>query len=79
MVDEDALFAALSSGMIKGAALDVFEAEPPKDNRLLELDNVIATPHIAGSTREAQKRCGLDLVEQMKEIISSSWLGTIDD
>jgi D-3-phosphoglycerate dehydrogenase len=54
LVDEDALYAALRDGDIAGAGLDVRVDEPPCDNRFEALDNVVLTPHIAGSTREAQ-------------------------
>ena len=55
LVEDAALVAALKSGHVAGAALDVFTIEPPKDSAYFELDNVILTPHVAGSTGEAQE------------------------
>lgn len=54
LVDEDALYAALRGGIIAGAGLDVRAAEPPTDDRFEGLNNVVLTPHVAGSTQEAQ-------------------------
>jgi len=65
LVDEAALLAALKSGHLAGAALDVFEVEPPMNRELLEHPKVIATPHIGASTAEAQGRAGSDLVEEV--------------
>ncbi|MFO7991274.1 MAG: hydroxyacid dehydrogenase [Thermoplasmata archaeon] len=67
VVDEDALYDALTNGEIKFASKDVFEEEPPKDNPLLELDNFHATPHIGGQTFEGGKRAGTQAAEQVIE------------
>jgi D-3-phosphoglycerate dehydrogenase len=64
LVDEDALLDALRSGKVAGAALDVFSSEP-YSGPLLELDNVVATPHLAASTDEAQDRAGVIVAEQV--------------
>jgi D-3-phosphoglycerate dehydrogenase / 2-oxoglutarate reductase len=64
LIDEDALLAALQSGKVGGAALDVFSTEPYA-GPLLELDNVVATPHLAASTEEAQDRAGVIIAEQV--------------
>lgn len=67
VVDEKALYEALKSGIIRGACLDVFENEPPKDSPLLTLDSVLLTPHIGASTNEAQKRAGVIVAEKIIE------------
>ncbi len=64
LVDEEALLEALRSGRVAGAALDVFESEP-YSGPLLELDNVVVTPHLAASTGEAQDRAGVIVAEQV--------------
>jgi len=64
LVDEAALLAALQSGKVAGAALDVF-SEEPYSGPLLELDNVVVTPHLAASTDEAQDRAGVIVAEQV--------------
>ena len=64
LVDEDDLLEALKSGKVGGAALDVFSTEP-YTGPLLELDNVVATPHLAASTEEAQDRAGVIIAEQV--------------
>ena len=64
LVDEEALLAALRSSKVAAAALDVFSAEP-YSGPLLELDNVVVTPHLAASTAEAQDRAGIIVAEQV--------------
>ncbi len=69
LVDAAALAAALAGQHVAGAALDVFTEEPPKNSPLLALDNVIATPHIAGSTNEAQEAVGVQIASQVREYL----------
>ncbi len=69
LVDEAALADGLKSGQVAGAGLDVFTHEPPTDCPLFALPNVIATPHIGGSTREAQDAVGYQIAVQVKEFL----------
>ncbi|ADG13187.1 D-3-phosphoglycerate dehydrogenase [Methanocaldococcus infernus ME] len=70
LIDEKALYEALKNKKIRAAALDVFEEEPPKNNPLLELENLICTPHLGASTEEAQRAAGTIVAEQIKKIVN---------
>jgi D-3-phosphoglycerate dehydrogenase len=70
LIEEAALADALKSGHIGGAGLDVFAVEPPKNSPLIGLPNVVATPHIAGSTTEAQEEVGTQVAVQVKDYLS---------
>jgi D-3-phosphoglycerate dehydrogenase / 2-oxoglutarate reductase len=65
VIDEEALYDALSNRKIAGAALDVFETEPPTNNKLLKLPNVICTPHIGAQTYEAQELAAIVIAEKI--------------
>ncbi len=67
VIDEAALLRALESGQVKGAGIDVFENEPPTDWALAKHPNVIATPHLAASTEEAQIKVAVQLAEAVVE------------
>src|SRR5512147_344292 len=69
LVDEAAVAAALRDGHLGGAALDVFAEEPPKESPLLTAPNVILTPHIGGSTHEAQEAVGVQIATQVREFL----------
>ncbi|OGW23897.1 MAG: phosphoglycerate dehydrogenase [Nitrospirae bacterium GWC2_42_7] len=69
IINEQDLYDAIKSGKVAGAALDVFEKEPPTDNPLLTLDNVISTPHLGASTEEAQENVALAVAEQIADYL----------
>ena len=69
IVDEDALLRALETGQVAGAALDVFEQEPPVGWELIEHEQVICTPHLGASTREAQASVALQVAEQVGDAL----------
>lgn len=70
LVDEAALAQALKEGKLAGAAVDVFVEEPPKSSPLVGLPNVIATPHVAGSTTEAQEEVGTQIAVQVRDYLA---------
>jgi len=74
LINEADLKVALESGQVAGAALDVFETEPAKDNPLFALENIICTPHLGASTNEAQENVAVQVAEQMADFLSN---GTI--
>ncbi len=70
LINEADLSAALKSGHVAGAALDVFVEEPPKNSPLIGLPNVICTPHVAGSTAEAQEELGIQVAVQVRDYLA---------
>jgi len=67
ILNESALYAALTNGKVAGAALDVYAEEPPMDWKLAQLDNVICSPHIGAATKEAQGRVSAEVAEILIE------------
>ena len=70
IIDEEALYEYIKKGKVKAAAIDVFEKEPPQDNKLLQLDQVIATPHLGASTKEAQVNVARNLASQIVDALT---------
>lgn len=69
LIDQKALAEAISKGIIKGAAIDVFEQEPPWDSTLLKMDDLILTPHISGYTNEALEKTGVVCAENIIAVL----------
>ena len=69
LINEADLAAAIKSGQVAGAALDVFAEEPPKNSPLIGLPNVMCTPHVAGSTAEAQEELGNQVAVQVRDYL----------
>lgn len=69
IIDENALYEALKTGKLAGAALDVFEVEPPTNKQLIGLPNVVCTPHIGAQTREAQELASTVIAEKIIQIL----------
>lgn len=72
IIDEEALYEALKSGKVAGAALDVFEKEPNTDSPLYQLENFIATPHLGASTVEAQINVAVDVAKEIADYLQGS-------
>jgi D-3-phosphoglycerate dehydrogenase / 2-oxoglutarate reductase len=77
LIDEAALAEALRSGQLAAAALDTFAVEPPMNSPLIGLTNVIATPHVAGSTREAQEAVGTAIAQQVRDYLADGLIRNV--
>ncbi len=71
IINENDLKDALLSGKVKGAAIDVFSVEPALDSPLIDLDNVVVTPHLGASTEEAQINVAVDIVKQIRDFFEN--------
>jgi D-3-phosphoglycerate dehydrogenase len=69
IIDERALAEAVKAGIVAGAAIDVFEEEPPKDSPLVGVEGVVLTPHLGASTEEAQIKVAVDVAEQVVDVL----------
>jgi D-3-phosphoglycerate dehydrogenase / 2-oxoglutarate reductase len=79
IIDENALAAALDSGQVAAAALDVFEKEPPGDNPLVQHPKVVATPHLGASTVEAQEKVAIQIAHQIADALKErSLIGAVN-
>jgi len=74
IIDEKALAAAVADGVVAGAALDVFEHEPTTESPLFELPQVVVTPHLGASTREAQDKAGVTIAEQVQLALAGEFV-----
>jgi D-3-phosphoglycerate dehydrogenase / 2-oxoglutarate reductase len=71
VIDEDALYTAIVNGQVAGAALDVFSEEPCYGHKLFELEQVLGSPHIGASTKEAQERIGVEVADKLIEFFNN--------
>lgn len=74
IIDEKALYESMKSGKVAGAALDVYEEEPPGKSPLLELDNLVTTPHIGAATEEAQRNVAIEIAHQVVDALKGGTL-----
>ena len=70
VLDEAALFKAITEGRVAGAGIDVYATEPCTDSPLFSLDQVVATPHLGASTEEAQERAGIDVAHSVRKALA---------
>ena len=70
VLDEAALYKAITEGRVAGAGIDVYATEPCTDSPLFSLDQVVATPHLGASTEEAQERAGIDVAHSVRKALA---------